>query len=324
MKNKKIVLLYNQISENPKEDELDVVRQARFIGKALRQLGYETSELSFDFDIAGMAEKLKALKPLAAFNLVETVDGTGQLLHFSPSLLNHLKIPFTGAPLDALFITTNKILTKKFLNMMDIPTCEWYTLDETKKLDPKERYIIKPISEDGSLGIEENCVFRGDDKAFIQKIKKYDKSKFFIERFVDGREFNLSMLGGKKGPQVMPPAEILFKDYPKDKPRIVGFNAKWTEDSFEYNHTPRTFRYPKSDEPLLEELKKIAMKCWKAFDLKGYVRVDFRVDKNGKPFVLEINGNPCIAPESGYVAATKRAGLKFTDVIERIMQDALN
>jgi D-alanine-D-alanine ligase len=323
MKNKTVVLLYNRISEQPKDDELDVIRQARFISKALHQLGYSTTELAFDLDIAGIAEKLKALKPLAAFNLVETVDGTGQLLHFSPSLLNHLGIPFTGAPLEALFITTNKILTKKMLNLMNIPTSKWYPLDEVNKLDPKETYIIKPISEDGSLGIEEDCVFRGNNKAFLKKIGGLKKDELFIEQFIDGREFNLSLLGGKKGPQVMPPAEILFKDYPKGKPKIVGFNAKWTEDSFEYNHTPRTFRYKKQDQPLLEELKSIALRCWKAFELRGYVRVDFRVDRTGTPYVLEINGNPCIAPESGYVAATKQAGLKFHQVVERIMEDAL-
>jgi D-alanine-D-alanine ligase len=323
MKNKTVVLLYNRISEQPKDDELDVIRQARFISKALHHLGYETTELAFDLDIAGIAEKLKALKPLAAFNLVETVDGTGQLLHFSPSLLNHLGIPFTGAPLEALFITTNKILTKKMLNLMNIPTSKWYTLDELNRLDPKETYIIKPISEDGSLGIEEDCVFRGNNKAFLKKIGGMDRDELFIEQFIDGREFNLSLLGGKKGPQVMPPAEILFRDYPLEKPKIVGFNAKWTEDSFEYTHTPRTFRYKKQDQPLLEELKSIALRCWKAFELRGYVRVDFRVDKAGNPFVLEINGNPCIAPESGYVAATKQAGLKFHQVVERIMEDAL-
>ena len=142
--------------------------------------------------------------------------------------------------------------------------------------------------------------------------------------FPEGREFNLSILGGNDGPQVMPPAEILFVDYPNGKHKIVGYNAKWTEDSFEYNHTPRTFNYKKSDEELLSRLKIMALQCWNGFELKGYVRVDFRVDREGIPYVLEINGNPCISPESGFVAATKKAGLKFPRVIERIIEDALS
>jgi D-alanine-D-alanine ligase len=269
-------------------------------------------------------KELRKISPLVAFNLVETVEGTGGLLYFAPAILNHLGIPFTGVPLEALFITTNKILTKKQLNLLKIPTSDWYQVDQLDRLDTKQMYIVKPVWEDGSLGLDEHCVFKGNDKAFIRQLRKYNKKTFFVEHFIDGREFNLSVLGGKKGPQVMPPAEILFKDYPEGKPRIVGYNAKWTEESFEYNHTPRTFRFRQSEKPLLDELTKLALKCWHAFELKGYVRVDFRVDKENHPYVLEINGNPCIAPESGYVAATRQAGLKFPQVIGRILEDAMN
>jgi len=323
MQKKRVVFLYDKLPENPKEDELDVIRQMKFIRKALIHLGYTTEELSFSIDLEGVMKELKRLNPWIVFNLVETTMGTGQLLHIAPSILNYLKIPFTGAPLEALFITTNKVLTKKQMKLMGIPTSGWYMLDELHQIDPRMKYIVKPISEDGSLGLDENCVFQGRNKTFFKKLEKLDKRIFFIEEFIDGREFNLSVLGGRNGPQVMPPAEILFKDYPEDKPKVVGYNAKWTEDSFEYTHTPRTFRFGNRDRSLIEELKSIALRCWKEFDLRGYVRVDFRVDKNNQPYVLEINGNPCIAPESGYVAATKRAGLKFPEVVNRILEDAI-
>lgn len=323
MKNKKVVLLYNQLSENPNEDELDVIRQMRYISKALRQLGYTPVPVSFSIDLNLAMQTLRKINPLLVFNLVEMVEGTGGLLYFSPAILHHLGIPFTGVPLEAMFITTSKILTKKQLNLLHIPTSDWFTIDQVKKLDPRQTYIVKPIWEDGSLGLDEDCVFRGNNKPFIRKLQKLNSQRFFIEQFIDGREFNLSILGGKKGPQVMPPAEILFRDYPAGKPRIVGYNAKWTEDSFEYNHTPRTFRFRKNERPLLEELKRLALLCWDAFDLRGYVRVDFRVDRDNQPYVLEVNGNPCIAPESGYVAAIKQAGLKFPQVVKKIMEDAL-
>jgi len=322
MKNKRVVFLYEKLSENPKEDELDVIRQMKHIRKALLNLGYSTDEIPFSIDLDWVIKELKRLKPWVVFNLVETTLGTGQLLHIAPSILTYLKIPFTGSPLNALFITTNKVLSKKQLNLLGIPTSEWYMLDETDKIKPKGKYIVKPICEDGSLGLDENCVFTGNNKSFRNKLKKLDKKIYFIEEFIDGREFNLSVLGGKKGPQVMPPAEILFTDYPDNKPKVVGYNAKWTEDSFEYTHTPRTFRFNKKDQLLVKELQSIALKCWNDFDLKGYVRVDFRLNNDNQPFVLEINGNPCIAPESGFVAATKRAGLKFPEVVKRILEDA--
>jgi D-alanine-D-alanine ligase len=323
MKNNRVAFLYNRMSENPKEDELDVVRQMKFINKALKVLGYESFEVPFDIHLQQVIAELKKINPLVVFNLVEMMEGTGALLHISPSILNVLDIPYTGVQLEAMFITTSKVLGKQQMRLLGLPTSDWYTLDQIGKLKKDEMYIVKPIWEDGSLGLDEENIFQGNDKAYIQKLKKLNPKKFFIEQYIDGREFNLSVLGGKKGPEVMPPAEILFKDYPEGKHRIVGYKAKWTEDSFEYNHTPRTFRYKKEDLPLVEELKAIAIKCWKALDLKGYVRVDFRVDKNRKPYILEINGNPCIAPESGYVAATKQAGLTFPQVVERIIEDAL-
>ncbi len=324
MKNNRVVFLYNRMSENPKEDELDVVRQMKFIKKALNVLGYESFEVPFDIHLQAVIAELKKIKPLVVFNLVEMMEGTGALLHISPSILNVLDIPYTGVQLEAMFITTSKVLGKQQMRLLGLPTSDWYTLDQIGKLKKDEMYIVKPIWEDGSLGLDEENIFQGNNKEYIRKLKKLNPKKFFIEQYIDGREFNLSVLGGKKGPEVMPPAEILFKDYPEGKHRIVGYKAKWTEDSFEYNHTPRTFRYKKEDLALVEELKVIAKNCWNAFGLKGYVRVDFRVDKNRKPYILEVNGNPCIAPESGYVAATKQAGLTFPQVVERIIEDALN
>jgi D-alanine-D-alanine ligase len=323
MENRVAVLLYNQMSEKPKEDEMDVIRQMNHISRALKQLAYTAVRVPFSIDLAEAIQTLEKIRPKVVFNLVEMVEGTGKLLYFGPSILNFLHIPYTGVPLEAMFLTTSKILTKKQLKLLNINTSGFYMMDELHKLLPGRMYIVKPIWEDGSLGLDEHCIFSGDDSAYIEKIKHYHKNSFFIEDYIEGREFNLSILGGKEGPQVMPPAEILFVDYPEGKHKIVGYNAKWTEDSFEYNHTPRTFKYPKQDEALLARLKMMALQCWHGFELKGYVRVDFRVDKEGTPYVLEINGNPCISPESGYVAATKRAGLKFHQVVERIIEDAL-
>jgi len=323
MKNKRVVLLYNRMSEKPKEDELDVLYQMRFIRKTLKGLGYETFEVPFDIHLEEVIAQLKKIKPLVVFNLVEMLEGTGALLHISPAILNFLGIPFTGVPIEAIFITTSKVLAKKQMRLYGLPTSDWFTLDQLDQLKKDDIYIVKPIWEDGSLGLDEENIFRGNNKAYIQKLKKLDPKVFFIEQFIEGREFNIAVLGGKNGPQAMPPAEILFKDYPEGKHHIMGYKAKWTEDSFEYDHTARTFRFKKEEHPLLEELRSIAFRCWDAFELRGYVRVDFRVDKNRKPYILEINGNPCLAPAVGFVAAIKQAGLTFPQAVERIIEDAL-
>jgi D-alanine-D-alanine ligase len=143
----------------------------------------------------------------------------------------------------------------------------------------------------------------------------------FAESYVHGREFNLSVLAGAGGPEVLPPAEIVFEAYPEGKPRIVGYRAKWDETSFEYTHTVRRFEFAGADAPLIGALGSLALRCWDLFGLRGYARVDFRVDESGGPWILEVNANPCISPDAGFVAAAERAGLSFEHVVERIVDD---
>ena len=102
---------------------------------------------------------------------------------------------------------------------------------------------------------------------------------------------------------------------------FVGYRAKWDEGSFEYGSTPRSFDFPPDDAALLATLKRLSLACWEIFGLRGYARVDFRVDAEGKPWVLEINTNPCLSPDAGFMAAAGRAGLSRNDVVRRIIAD---
>jgi D-alanine-D-alanine ligase len=113
-----------------------------------------------------------------------------------------------------------------------------------------------------------------------------------------------------------------FEDYPPGKLKMVDYRAKWDEESFESRHTMRCFRFPPSDGPLLQRLTDLAKRCWHLFDLRGYARVDFRVDEGGRPWVLEINANPCLSPDAGFIAAAGEAGLTYRQVVNRILHDS--
>jgi D-alanine-D-alanine ligase len=121
---------------------------------------------------------------------------------------------------------------------------------------------------------------------------------------------------------VLPIPEIEFVDYPASKPRIVGYAAKWHEDSFECRNTVRRFVDPAQEGALCAELGRVALKCWDIFQLRGYARVDFRVDADGTPWVLEVNANPCISPDAGFAAALEEAGTPYEEGIERIVSSA--
>jgi len=319
---KKVLILINKISEQPTEDEVDVLVQAESVEKSLRELGYECQREFFDLDIRNFTTVLKHNPPELVFNLVETVDSKGELIHLPPSLLESFSVPFTGSGSYAMMLTTNKIRTKNILKANGLPTPAWFYYNHDEKPDKHKKYIIKPAWEDGSTGITDDSIISGD-KINLEKLSRQMKLKNnFAEEYIHGREFNLSVIGGKNDPELMPVAEMQYLDFPVDKPRILNYASKWDTGSFEYSHTVRTFKIAESDRDLSLSLADLTRKCWDVFELRGYARVDFRVDENNKPYILEINTNPCISPDAGFPAACAKAGLSYTEMINRIIQDA--
>ena len=320
---KKILILYSEVFPDSKQDELDVLEQVDVVRDALKEKEYEVLQMPASLKLDELIEKINEIKPDVIFNLVETIQHTGEILYIVPALLQHLHIPYTGSPIEALFITTSKVLTKKMMRWNGIPTADWFEMDQLHLLDPKKRYILKPIWEDGSLGIEEENVFYGNDTNYIKGLSKYPARKYFIEEYIDGREFNISVWEGMTEPDVLPHAEMQFFDYPEGKPKIMGFSGKWIEGAFEYENTARTFEVKEEDIELHKNIDKVARDCWNVFKLQGYARVDMRVDKNGNIYVLEVNANPCIAENSGFYAASLKAGYSFPDVVHRIVERAV-
>jgi D-alanine-D-alanine ligase len=313
-------IIYNEPGEEALADELDVLDQVAHIEQNLSELGITVSRKGITNRFMDEIAILATEKPDFVYNLVESINNKGELNYFIPALLNLYSIPYAGNPLEAIFMTSNKTLASKAMRDAGINNPTSFLPSQFKSLKPGRKYIIKPIWEDGSLGITGDSVFECKP-GFEEKLKGLDDSHWFIEDFIDGREFNISVLAGKNGPEVLPPAEIVFVNYEDEKPRIVDFKAKWEMDSFEYINTVREFPGKSLNKTLEKNLKESAIACWHLFGLKGYARVDARIDTNENVFVIEINANPCISPESGFVAATKEAGYPFKDVLRRIIDD---
>ena len=324
--NKYVIIYHSPLAENAPADELDVLDEAAYWA-GLETLGYEVLVWPFPFDIKTLEKQLQEVKPDFVVNLVETIFGSGRLVHIGPVFFEHFRIPYTGCQSDAIYATSDKILAKKLMKEAGIPTAEFFTYDTLKKASDKifGQWIVKSAWEHASFGLDENkkLLFDSRDELLNRFENEKNPAHFFAERYIHGREFNLSLIGGKNSPEVLPAAEIRFT-YPEGKPRIVGYKAKWDEQSFEYVNTNRSFEFDEEDQDLLEKLKHICHQCWAVFGLSGYARVDFRVDEAGNIFVLEINANPCISADSGFVAAATRAGLSQKEVVDRIVGAAGN
>jgi D-alanine-D-alanine ligase len=318
----RVAILHGAVAPDAGPDEQDVLVQAEWIGRTLAGLGYAPVAVPLTLDLAAARVRLVALKPSFVVNLVESVDGQGRLIHLAPTLLDAAGLRYTGSATEAIFLTSHKPLAKQTMAAAGIPTPPWVAA-------PAEApafggpYIVKSVWEHASIGIDDSSIVADPKKlpGLFRRRQRRHGGDWFAERFIDGREFNLALLAGPGGMEVLPPAEMLFRDYPPGKPRIVDYAAKWDAHSFEYNNTIRRFDFPAGDAALLERLRTVAFDCATVFDLHGYARVDVRVDAAGTPWVLEVNANPCLSPDAGFAAAAAAAGLDGPAVLQRIIAD---
>jgi D-alanine-D-alanine ligase len=329
----RVTFLYNTAAEDPAgfaEDD-DPARSP--VVAALLRLGYDVEPIDCTLNLGAVRERVEAFEPDVVFNRVESLGGSDALAAAVPMLLDAMRVPYTGCPTAAIVATANKVAAKEQMVRAGLPTPDWLACDrdiDTSAFDPQSailnpNYILKSVFEHASFEMDDTAVIdQGPQSEIVRLIEQRSGQcgkPFFAEQFIEGREFNLSLMDSE--PEVLPPAEIDFSAFPEGKLRIVGFGAKWSEASFEYQNTPRRFEFPASDGPLLRRLSDLAVECWRLFGLRGYARVDFRVDAAGKPWILEVNTNPCIAPTSGFAAAMEQAGLSYDEGIRRIVGAAV-
>jgi D-alanine-D-alanine ligase len=304
-------------------DEADTIEAAHAISETLRGLGYASDIVALDLNLTRL-EDLARQRPQVVFNLVEAIQTDLRLQPFIPAVLERLGVPYTGSRFDAIVAAMSKVRCKHVLKSASLATPAWVD-GYRNPLPPDTIVMVKSDSEHASVGIgPDSVVSAGRAAELIRERERRFGGRFFAEVFIEGREFNVAMLEGTDGPEVLPIPEILFVGYPDDKPRIVDYDAKWSTESFAYNNTPRLFGIEKTDARLARKLKRMALESWKAFGLSGYARIDFRVDAMGKPWVIDVNTNPCVTPDAGFAATASEGGLAYPHVIERIVRAALH
>ena len=331
----RICILHQALSADASLDEQDVLQQVDAVGQALLRLGHRFEVHACTLDLAALDQQLTASDADLVFNLVESVEGAGRLIHLPPALLDVRQRPYTGSSAEALFVTSHKILAKERMRAAQLPTPLWLNMGcavhpkgSSPCADSQPRnWLVKSVWEHASVGMDDTCLLRHATPAaatrHLADFAGRMGGECFAEEFIDGREFNIGLLAGPDGPEALPPAELVFSDFPADKPRIIGYQAKWDTNSFEYQHTNRCVTFAAADKPLLDEMKRLALQCWEVFGLGGYGRVDFRVDAAGRPWILEVNTNPCLSPDAGFAAMLAQAGLTFDQAVERILVDGL-
>ena len=327
MKPQRIVVLYNTDYEaDPEVDASSVEQSARAVAAALTDTGYGVELVGLQGrDVFEVLGRMRTRKPDLVFNLCESMAGDPHNEPTFVGLLELFGIPYTGADLATLASCLYKVRTKDILLGRGIPTPPHrYIVRPADLADPSldaldYPWFVKLAEEDASIGITEANLVR--DAAQLRArardlMTEYDEP-VLAERYIDGREINVTLLGSGSSVEMLPLHEIDFAAMPADRPRIVSYAAKWDETHVDYAGTkPVPLRG--ATPGLVQAIEATARAAWHALGLRDYGRVDLRVDAAGKPWVIDVNPNCDISPDAGCARAARVAGLPYPEFISRI------
>jgi D-alanine-D-alanine ligase len=327
VKPERVIIAHNSVDDDADISTADVLEQVDLVALGLTELDVEHEVIAVDNH-----RVWEAIHPRAGtliFNLVEAPPGMPQLQPASAAVLELLGVPFTGSRSCALWLTTDKLATRAMLSSHDLPVAPGGRIwsNDQRVLDSvPPPWIIKPGWEDASVGLDGSPVCFDREQA-AEKTRELERrfagQPLVLEHFLPGREFNVALLDNGRGPQVLPVAEMAFIDYPPDVPALISYEGKWIVGSFEDEHTMRRFPSDEEDGALLAEVRRVARRAWTVCGLEGYARVDIRLDESARPCILEVNANPCLSAEAGFVIAAHHAGLTPGALVGRILHAAL-
>ncbi len=309
------------------EDSSDpgLTAQVLDMQKILQHRFQQVECLPFSRDFAKALRRILQLAPDIILNFVEALAGDVNFESHIAGAFEILDIEFTGNKALTLGNCLNKLKTKQILRSLGVRTPRHMLARFNGKLaeaDLKLKFplILKLNKEDASIGISENSVV--NDFAGLQAqldfLFRTFRQDVLVEECLPGREINAAVLGDR----VLPLSEISYASLPENLPRIITYEAKWAPHSPYYLGTvpvcPAVL-----DEELRALIEKKALAAFNALDCRDYARIDFRLSKRDIPHVIDVNPNPDLSPEAGFIRSACHAGLSYEDVLFTLVDFAL-
>lgn len=311
---------FSHSSENIAHSETELATQINEIIKALSVYFSNIETLVFNSDIKNITRAIENFAPDVIFNFVESVGGISNYEAYAAGLFEITGFDYTGNTPLCLSTCLNKSRTKQILKSFGINTPDFRIAYLNEGIDQsgfdlKFPVILKLTNEDASIGISEYSVVSSFDEMHSQLefLFKTYKQDIIIEEFINGRELNVAVLGKK----VLPISEIIFSGLPKGLPRIVTYEGKWSPESIYYKFTKPQCP-AELDEVLTKKIESIAMTTFSILNCRDYARIDFRLSRNGTPYVIEVNPNPDLAQDAGFARAAAVAGISYPELLYTI------
>ena len=333
----RVVVIFNRDFEGAEADPENKAREdikgiALHLLEILEHEGFVTGAVGVTGDVFGAVESIKSFAPDVVFNLCESIGGDNRFEPLLPLLLEREGIAYTGSGPLTLSLALHKHKAKEILRARGVPTpaAAYVTSPDVSGIEIPFPLIVKPAREDASVGIHSESVVH-DREALARRVThvlSHYRQPALVERYIEGREIYVSMLGRATGaPQIFPFYEIDFSLMPSDRPRIVSFDGKWVEGSAEFVGT-KPVPCVNLEDATRARITEIALSAFDAMEVRDYARLDIRLPETGPdagtPFVIDVNPNCDLSDGAGgYSKAAAAAGLGYDEVIRRIIELAL-
>lgn len=304
------------------QDEIDAIVEA------CRKSGYVARETNIADNFQLLEEAVRSFKPDVIVNLVEFFNDENAQEAYIAGLFDLWKIPYTGSPPLTLLTCQRKFRTKVLLEAQGVPTPA-YTIFYEPVAEPVSLpypLIVKPAREDASGGIDADSVVH-DHEALAARVKlvlEEHQQPALVERFIDGREIHVAIMGNSP-PEVLPMLEFEFEEKDEDDPRpqILTYEAKWDPTSPDFYASDVQVPPRKLTRKLGNRIREAALAAYRITGCRDYARVDFRVDNEGEPYILEVNPNPDLATGTGFCLCAEKSGRTFEQIIGELLAMAM-
>jgi D-alanine-D-alanine ligase len=315
----KVAILFDGASAYAAKPDMAILGTVKMIEDSLVTEGNAVAYVPVYLD-GKWIDKLRKGKFDVAFNMCEGIDGVATLESSVIAVLELFGIPYTGSSSYTTSICLRKNIVNTILDRAGLPVPRFTSIKRGSPLTSVGYpAICKPAAEDASLGVEQRSVVK-NTRALAARVEAMLEGwdEVIIQRYIDGREVNVGILGDT----VLPIAEIDFSGMPRGRWRIVTYQSKWNTGSVEdMGAQPRCpARLPVK---IANEVRRVALHAWQVVGGQGYGRVDIRIDANGQPWILEVNPNPDIAADAGLARMAGVAGIEYGALIRSICELAL-
>ncbi len=311
--------------DNVDLSEREFLKQITMIKKSLSKKYMSVETLPVNSDIKSAMKKILHYSPDLIFNFVESVEGNSNLESYVAGLFDLMEIPYTGNGPISLGNCLIKSRTKQILQSHGVRTPK-HMIAHVNQYPEKNNFLLKfPVilklaREDASIGISELSVVDNLDslKERLEYLFTSFNQEVLMEEYIDGRELNVAILGD----QILPISEIRFDGLPEEFPKIVTYEAKWSPESVYYKNTVPRCPAP-LDDNLRQKIEKMALEAYDALECRDYARVDIRLNQRNVPYVIEVNPNPDISPDTGFVRSAAAVGIGYDELLFKISTFAL-